>query len=273
MSQSDIVALVNCGSSLLLLIVTIISVVCAFKAYRHQKERARKEAACQLARIYADEILLQYQIVSSFFGRSKLLEFIKATFPMDEFSSFTLQEMLELALRAHITVNDLTAKMEDFDPLCILDVMARATTSVHDRDALYATYSEIDESSGVRIPKNSVFLRFQFGDTISHLLNTLEWFSMNCRYGLADEEVLYQSIHQTFLSTVWMLYYYISKNNTKNEDKFYTNTIWLFQKWKARLSEQTQIAAQEQQEALTMMETAKKQYNNAGSNYTGKILK
>lgn len=60
---------------------------------------------------------------------------------------------------------------------------------------------------------------------------------MSCRYGLADEEMLYQSLHQTYISQVRLLYFYICVNNTTNEDNVYTNLIWLFNVWKTRLKE------------------------------------
>lgn len=60
---------------------------------------------------------------------------------------------------------------------------------------------------------------------------------MNCKYGLADEELLYQSLHQTYISTVWLLYFFISHENENNEDKLYTNVCWLFLKWRDRLME------------------------------------
>lgn len=270
---SDILTIINACISGLLLLVTIISVVCAFKAYYHQKERAKKDAACQLARVYADEVLPQYQIVVGVLTKSELLDFIKRVFPMDNLCSFNFQEMMSFSMAAEINRNELISKMETFNPLDILDVLTGSTSSVVDRNVLNAEYSIINEETRERIPRNPLFLQDQFMDTISHLLNTLEWFSMNCRYGLADEELLYQSLHQTFLSTVWMLYYFISKNNFNNEDKYFTNIIWLFKKWKERLSEQTLSAALEKQAAIVSMQTAKEKYDNAGNNYAGKALK
>lgn len=273
LDASDIIPIIECCISAVLLLATIISVICAFKAYSHQKERSKKEAACRLARTYADEVLSQYQVVDSVFDKSNLWDYIKKVFPMDQLNSFSLQEMLDLSMASGIKYDELISKMETFDPLCILDAITANTNSILERNILNIAYSSTDKETGERTPINSPFLQSQFLDIISHLLNTLEWFSMNCRYGLADEELLYQSLHQTFLSMVWMLYYFISRNNTRNEDKYYTNTIWLFKMWKERLSEQTQRTAIEQQEAMESMRTAREKYDNAGCTYAGKALK
>ena len=70
LGTSDLIAIVSACVSGALLLVTIISVICAFKAYYHQKERAKKDAACQLARVYANEVLTQYQVVVGVFAKS-----------------------------------------------------------------------------------------------------------------------------------------------------------------------------------------------------------
>ena len=72
LDASDIIPIIECCISAVLLLATIISVICAFKAYSHQKERSKKEAACRLARTYADEVLSQYQVVDSVFDKSNL---------------------------------------------------------------------------------------------------------------------------------------------------------------------------------------------------------
>lgn len=273
MVVSEILSVVSICISGFLLLVTTVSVICAFKAYHHQKERAQKDAACQLARIYANDILPQAQVVLGVFAKTEIPEFIKETFPMENIQSFNYQEMISFIRMAEIKPDQLHSKMETFDPLVILDVFTSNTTSIADKNALNAAYSVRNEKTKERVPRNTVFLHNQFMDTISHLLNTLEWFSMNCRYRLADEKLLYQSLHQTFLSTVWMLYYSISKNNLNKEDKYFTNIIWLFNEWKERLSEQTSSATLEKQEALEAMQAAKAQYENAGSTYSGEALK
>ena len=80
---------------------------------------------------------------------------------------------------------------------------------------------------------------------------------MNCRYGLADEELIYQSLHQVFLSTVLMLYPIICESNTSNEDKHYTSIIWLFVKWRDRLIGIKQEAFDKKQKFLKKAEAIK----------------
>ena len=257
--------------SLLMLLTTIVSVYCAFQAYHHQKERTRKEAACNLARVYSDEILDKCSIVKVVLDQSGILEFVKENFTMEDIKNFTQREVFDFATRNGIKFEDLRKKMNTFDHFSILNAVTCKTNSMVERNALNVAFREIADGH-TAVPKNEKFLKLYFADTISSLLNTLEWFSMNCRYGLADEKVLYQSLHQTFLSTVWMMYYYISMNNAANVDKYYTNIIWLFTEWKTRLKEETDRYVEDMAAAEAGLRAAKEQAANAGRVYEGKSL-
>ena len=54
--------------STLLLIFTVVSVLCAFKAYKHQKKRAQKELSCDLAKYYASSIIDKYALIMHVFS-------------------------------------------------------------------------------------------------------------------------------------------------------------------------------------------------------------
>ena len=96
-----------------------------------------------------------------------------------------------------------------------------------------------DARTGVALSDELKFLAQSYGTLYNKdkedLLNQLEWFGMNFQYEVADETLLYQSLHKTYLSLVWMLYPIISYNNVNNEDKLFTNVVWLFDKWRSRL--------------------------------------
>lgn len=69
-------------------------------------------------------------------------------------------------------------------------------------------------------------------------LNKLEYFSMNFIADIADDNIVYHSLHQIFLSYVEICYFHIAELNSKGaKDKYYTNTIELYKKWKKRYLE------------------------------------
>ena len=72
----------------------------------------------------------------------------------------------------------------------------------------------------------------EFFDIVSNALNDLEFFSMNFISGVADDSIVFPLLHQTYLTLVQLLYYYIAIQNKNEKDKFYTNVIELFEKWR-----------------------------------------
>lgn len=68
------------------------------------------------------------------------------------------------------------------------------------------------------------------------VLNNMEFFALHFRHGTADETVVYQSLHQSYLEIMPYLYCYISKINTNPTKKFFTNLIYLYSKWQQRSS-------------------------------------
>lgn len=66
---------------------------------------------------------------------------------------------------------------------------------------------------------------------VNKLLNNMEYFSMNFTHKVADESVVFQSLHQTYLEAVQLLYYDISRNNRADGMQFYTNIVELYKIW------------------------------------------
>ncbi len=154
--------------------------------------------------------------------------------------------------------------------------------TIDDRHSLINEYLDnVDKESNPILSKNPALLKNEFLDSVYDFLNALEWFSMSCQYGIADEEILYQSLHKTFLSTVWLLYFYIAYQNESNEDKLFTNIIWLFNKWHDRLYNVQQKAQKEQQKIAKKLDNVnrkrietEKEYNEVHPKvFTGKSLK
>ena len=66
-------------------------------------------------------------------------------------------------------------------------------------------------------------------------LNKLEYIAMNFVSDIADDEIVYNSLHQLFFSYVELNYFYIAAlNSNGKKDKFYMNIIELYKKWKTK---------------------------------------
>ena len=73
--------------------------------------------------------------------------------------------------------------------------------------------------------------RMFMSQIVNKLLNNMEYFAMSFTHKVADESVVFQSLHQTYLEAVQLLYYDISKNNRADGRQFYTNVVDLYKIW------------------------------------------
>lgn len=105
-------------------------------------------------------------------------------------------------------------------------------------------------------------IRNEFFQNVSGLLNKLEFFSMNFISGIADESVVYQSLHQSFFSIVGFFYPRICFfNSSSGKDKYFTNLIELHNIWKERERKQEEKERQ-----------FKKELNNTTISSKSKII-
>lgn len=239
--------------NLVLLIITGVSVYYAFQAYFHQKERAKKDAACDLARYYAHDIIQRYDLVCYTFNSSKKEKRIKELFPYDCLKEFSYKEMENILTEQGHDPIQIVQELDWIDPVIIYQGIVQYASNIEERHAISDECIKTKEDSSGKSTVEIIHperLILTFHHEVVMLLNDLEWFAMSCRYGLADEEMLYQSLHLTFLSSVWLLYHYICRNNHENKDKLFTNVIWLFNTWADRLRE-IEKEAQEQSEKIS----------------------
>mgnify|MGYP006922018582 FL=1 len=82
----------------------------------------------------------------------------------------------------------------------------------------------------IKIDTKSVSVAFM-SNLINLVLNNMEFFALHFKHKTADESVIYQSLHQTYISYLPYLYYYIAKANSDPSEKLYTNVIWLYGEW------------------------------------------
>lgn len=221
--------------NIVMAIIAFVSAVCAFLTYNHQKNRSKKAEACNLAAHYAKEVLDKNSFITNVFIQSGIDQYIKSNISMNDIQSFDHGEMERLLVEKNISPKEFMDKIYDVDPVVVFNCKVARTCTTMERDLIVADYMVVDDESGERKLRNEKFLLNDFYQEIGELLNQLEWFGMNFQYGIADEALLYQSLHKTYLSMVWMLYPFISCQNTTNEDKLFTNVVWLFDEWRKRL--------------------------------------
>ncbi|MBR4291637.1 MAG: hypothetical protein IKT52_13515 [Oscillospiraceae bacterium] len=228
-SEEALVKMVSILADTAMVAITVISVVCAFLAYFYQKNRNKKTVACELALYYADVILKENRFLNNVFKGAGVSAHIRAVLKdMNSLQHFDSNELKGFLEEAGTDPDEFKRKLNEIDGSVIVNCRR-----LHDESA--NAFIEFDEETGEQRIRNESILRTDLTNSIYDLLNHLEWFGMNCRYRLADEKLVYQSLHETYLSMIWMLYPYICFINSEGKDKRYTNAIWLFFKWRKRM--------------------------------------
>ncbi len=180
--------------NIIALIVAVISVIVFYIDYRSRKSKERAEKSILIAKNFAEDIIVKTSLIAEIFREKKLTEIITKV-KFSSLEDFTVEELKSLYVE-----NDIYKYYE------ILEDMDNSSDKFFDETSI------------------SIF--------IGKLLNSLEYMCMYIATEVADGEVIYNSLHQTFFNTIHLLYIFIASSNNDNKDKFYTNIIYVYNKWK-----------------------------------------
>lgn len=191
-------------------------------------DKARIQKAIDLSEYFKDNVLGNFGPLSHVFKKTKVLE-IMNKIPKDKMCQFDLQELKLFLnkddLQAIINISDTKEFMNALYQICMTD----EKWSVCLKELEVVEEGKIMKT--VQLNKSTVLSKFN--DLLESTLNNLEFFSMHFTHGTADESVVYQSLHNSFIRIVELVYCQMCLNNDGNSEvKYYTNTIELFSMWK-----------------------------------------
>lgn len=230
----------------------------------------QNEHSVELARLFADEIVPQSGYVTSVVRCSKSMRKVAdkishsniSRFDADEYRgivgespSDTLKkirtellsdESIDMLLAARTRLS-LTKPSEAFPIRAMIGTKktdrkeeAGDSESPNTEDTNEVGGSKNRRTSPRTIDAQIAYLEF---DHVSHtLLNRLEHFCMALNSEIADDEVLYPSLHQIFFSIVSSLYIFICDANSGNPvDKYFTHVTDLYNKWMKRYADEKDL--------------------------------
>lgn len=227
-------------------IVMILGVVIAVWQYvltsrceRTKISNDRVEKAVQLSEYYKDNILSNVSALRYVFKESGVADILGKIKPSDmvAFDSVELNDKLspaDIKELVHIMKSEKMAKI-----ILYIDQVYNLNLDV-------AKYIDVlDEEEGekkISVNKEGVLRQFM-AQIVNDLLNNMEYFAMNFTHKVADETVVYQSLHQTYIEAVQLLYYDISKNNKPDGRQFYTNVVELYKVWYNKSRKKREVVA------------------------------
>ena len=189
------------------------------------------QRAIDLSEYYKDNILKYFPAIHYIFSQTEIAEIFE-NISIDKMKDFDSHELNKILT---------TAQIKKLQEIQYTDKFIKSVLEANDIYGLnlhflsYETEVEEEGKKGklVKINKNSLIIAFM-SNLLNAVLNNLEFFALHFRHQTADESVVYQSLHQSYLEIIPYLYYYIAKQNTDSSNKLYTNVVWLFMEWKSK---------------------------------------
>ena len=192
------------------------------------------QRAIDLSEYYKDNILNLFPAVYYVYNKTGITSILNSVRlkQMDDFDSAELSDLF--SQKQIKKLNDIQNSDEFFE--CVLEANSIYNLGLKIAPierTITAPNGEIKNIKGLDPNVTLVF----FSNYIDNLLNNMEFFALHFSHKTADESVVYQSLHQSYLEIVSHMYYTIARKNTDATSKFYTNVIWLFQEWKTKKTE------------------------------------
>lgn len=199
----------------------IISIIIAMSVYTYQKKEKRKHNAYILAEKYAENILPRAREIGTILEAIGATNHIKNVSEFDKFDNNELKSLLNVT---GFGIKNYEKLFEQIDRKIITESIIKCGGEKNSN----MWYNLIEDEEN----KSLYFCGFQ--KYVINFLNELEPFCMLLRYNIAEERLIYQSLHQTFLKHMKNWYFFISKDNQIDDNRYYDNIIWLYEKWSHR---------------------------------------
>ena len=207
------------------------------KSAKTDLEVIQVQRAIDLSEYYKDNILRYMPAIVYIYNRTGISEIVKKI-DLESLEHFDEAEMQKLLTKEEILKLDELTKTDNF-----INVFMNANYIYGLGFQPYVLkniphpFSCSDDDVCEIVPDKEAIGAF-VGNLFCDVLNNMEFFAMHFSHCTADESVVYQSLHQTYLSIVHLLYFKIARINKASATKYYTNVIWLYKKWINRKKEQ-----------------------------------
>lgn len=213
--SSDFITIISC-------IFVVIQLIAFVNDSKLHENRARKEAALDLAKGYADDLLIKMTFIqnvlvfsykSTNHAKPDLLELINSL----DISSFLKEDLLKN--------NNLLAYSDYFK-----NGVSNINYEIILDQAMKYDLAMFDNIRQANSKDMKSLANIKFRILVSETLNLLEYYAMSINQNVAESDMLFGSLHQTFLLFVKYTHPYICMWNEK-EEKFYPNVIKLYRIW------------------------------------------
>lgn len=205
----------------------VFTLIYAIRQYESEKRHRRISKAADLAKLYADELLSPISIIVNALSALESTEDKKIEF------------------------GDMFEKI-DLDSICEFNRKEMGHI-LSDAEIMYYKYN-VNKPAAIKNGDEFYSLRSLIGTT----LNRIEYFCIYFNSGIAEDMTVYQSLHQTFFLVIKYTYIYISSQNESDMDKYYTNIIKTYIRWREIYTEKRKQIAKEERKLELAQEKCRK---------------
>lgn len=215
------------------------------RSTRTNLEIEQVQRAIDLSAYYKDNILKYAPAIEYVFKKTGVLDILN-NLKLEQFNDFDKFELNELFTKDQVEhlkglqkTNLFIQSIIEADTIYDLDL----DYQIFDYHLNYQgskTITEEEDPFVLSIDQKQIIVAFM-SHLIADVLNNMEYFALHFSHKTADESVVYQSLHQSYFRLITYLYYYIAKQNENPSDKYYTNSIDLFKKWRNEKNRQKEI--------------------------------
>ena len=205
---------------------------------KRNKDLICVQKAVDLSEYYKDNILCYYAAINYIFDHSGINE-ILLKIDKTKIKHFDDKEL-------HVFLSD-----NDIEKLKALQKSEQFFSVVIKADLIYnlglrrdAIIKDDDAQNSFSATSCEILSRF-VNKLITTVLNNTEYFALHFTHNVADETVVYKSLHQTYVGIVRMLYYHIAIKNPLSRSKYFTNIIELYNIWNNQTLEEDEIFVQD----------------------------
>lgn len=207
--------------------IALLSTIIALLAYKYQRRVQKKYNACLIAEKYAKEILPRMRIFKSILEEIGVVGLLPH---IENVSRFDLAELKDILQKDNLTVETIKNMFLKITP----DMWKRAILKTGSDFCSKEWYNLLASEENIA----PAIVSISFEKFAHNLLNDLEAMATSLRYNIADESLIYQSLHQTYINYKRIFYFFISNENTLDENRYYENIVWLYHKWEDRKQKQ-----------------------------------
>lgn len=184
----------------------------------------RIEKAIDLSEYYKDHILNMLSFLRNIFEKSGVKAYLDKinVNDMKMFDCHELDKIMDKSSKMQVANIMYSKKMFDI---------------IIESSSIYGIKLEFNQTKEEEGEPDEKIIRHVLGCVVNDMLNNMEFFALYFTHGVADESVVFQSLHQTFIESVQLLYYNIAINNHPDGKQLYTNVVGLYNIWNNRITE------------------------------------